>query len=51
MVTFTRIPYAEAARRAERQDRIIYIALTIATVTVLVLAITFTALLIHRLRT
>jgi kynurenine 3-monooxygenase len=24
MVTFTRIPYAEAARRAQRQDRIVY---------------------------
>jgi kynurenine 3-monooxygenase len=24
MVTFTRIPYAEAARRARRQDRIVY---------------------------
>ena len=27
MVTFTRIPYAEAARRARRQDRIVYSAL------------------------
>lgn len=27
MVTFTRIPYAEAARRARRQDRIIYASL------------------------
>jgi hypothetical protein len=24
MATFTRIPYAEAARRARRQDRIVY---------------------------
>lgn len=24
MVTFTRIPYAQAARRARRQDRIVY---------------------------
>jgi kynurenine 3-monooxygenase len=24
MVTFTRIPYAEAAQRARRQDRIVY---------------------------
>jgi kynurenine 3-monooxygenase len=24
MVTFTRIPYAEAARRGRRQDRIVY---------------------------
>ena len=28
MVTFTRIPYAEAARRARRQDRILYVVLT-----------------------
>jgi len=27
MVTFTRIPYAEAARRARRQDRIVYASL------------------------
>jgi hypothetical protein len=27
MVTFTRIPYAEAARRARRQDRIFYASL------------------------
>jgi kynurenine 3-monooxygenase len=27
MVTFTRIPYAEAARRARRQDRIVYTSL------------------------
>src|SRR5438552_11348874 len=27
MVTFTRIPYAEAARRARLQDRIVYTAL------------------------
>jgi kynurenine 3-monooxygenase len=27
MVTFTRIPYAEAARRAQRQDRIVYASL------------------------
>jgi kynurenine 3-monooxygenase len=49
MVTFTRIPYAEAARRARRQDRVIYIALTIATVTVFLLTITLTALVLHRL--
>jgi kynurenine 3-monooxygenase len=29
MVTFTRIPYAEAARRARLQDRIVYIGLAI----------------------
>ena len=27
MVTFTRIPYAEAARRARLQDRIVYASL------------------------
>ncbi len=27
MVTFTRIPYAEAARRARLQDRIVYAGL------------------------
>jgi kynurenine 3-monooxygenase len=36
MVTFTRIPYAEAARRARRQDRIVYIVLVIM---VLILAL------------
>ena len=51
MVTFTRIPYAQAARRARRQDGIICIALTIATVTVLLLTITLTALALYRLRT
>lgn len=30
MVTFTRIPYAEAARRARRQDLLIYLALIFA---------------------
>jgi kynurenine 3-monooxygenase len=33
MVTFTRIPYAEAARRARRQDRIVYAGLTISVIT------------------
>ena len=27
MITFTRIPYVEAARRARRQDRIVYASL------------------------
>jgi kynurenine 3-monooxygenase len=40
MVTFTRIPYAEAARRAWRQDRIVYAGL-IAAVTIIV------SLLVH----
>jgi len=39
MVTFTRIPYAEAARRGRRQDRIVYVSLVIATVSILVLSI------------
>jgi len=30
MVTFTRIPYAEAARRARLQDRIVYAGLVLA---------------------
>jgi kynurenine 3-monooxygenase len=30
MVTFTRLPYSEAARRARRQDRIVYAALVAA---------------------
>jgi len=32
MVTFTRIPYAEAARRARRQDRIVYAGVIAAAV-------------------
>jgi kynurenine 3-monooxygenase len=40
MVTFTRIPYAQAARRAQRQDRIVYGTL-IATVILIV------SLLVH----
>ena len=38
MVTFSRIPYAEAARRARRQDRIVYATL-IAALAILILAI------------
>jgi kynurenine 3-monooxygenase len=30
MVTFTRIPYAQAARRAQRQDRVLYLTLIAA---------------------
>ena len=30
MVTFTRMPYSEAARRARLQDRIVYAALIVA---------------------
>src|ERR1700730_7646877 len=39
MVTFTRIPYAEAARRARRQDRIVYMALVLLTLSGLALII------------
>ena len=40
MVTFTRIPYAKAARRARIQDRIVYAGLiVIATMSVLVLSL------------
>jgi kynurenine 3-monooxygenase len=38
MVTFTRIPYAEAARKAQQQDRLIYIALGIVATLVLLMA-------------
>lgn len=41
MVTFTRIPYAQAARRARFQDRIIYGTLLLLAVSLLVLAILF----------
>jgi kynurenine 3-monooxygenase len=36
MVTFTRIPYAEAARRARLQDRIMYAALILLAMSILV---------------
>jgi kynurenine 3-monooxygenase len=42
MVTFTRIPYEEAARRAHRQDRIVclaFIAISLMLVTLAVLAL------------
>jgi hypothetical protein len=40
MVTFTRIPYAQAARRARLQDRILYTVLvTLVLIGVLALAI------------
>src|SRR5467141_2753785 len=35
MVTFTRIPYAEAARRARIQDRIVYAGLVLLTMSIL----------------
>ena len=37
MVSFTRIPYAEAARRARRQDKIVYFALVVLVLVSLVL--------------
>jgi kynurenine 3-monooxygenase len=37
MVTFTRIPYAQAARRARLQDRIVYAGLVLLTVSTLAL--------------
>lgn len=37
MVSFTRIPYAEAARRARRQDKIVYLALVLLVVAILAL--------------
>jgi kynurenine 3-monooxygenase len=40
MVTFTRIPYAQAARRARRQDRIVYASLIVAAV-VLITTVSF----------
>src|SRR5881398_343157 len=41
MVTFTRIPYAEAARRARRQDSIIYTGLTLVSIIIVALLIHF----------
>jgi kynurenine 3-monooxygenase len=35
MVTFTRIPYAQAARRARRQDRIVYASLIVVMMSIL----------------
>jgi kynurenine 3-monooxygenase len=43
MVTFTRIPYLEAARRARRQDRIVYASL----IGLLILMVAMLTLLIH----
>ena len=41
MVTFTRIPYAQAAQRARRQDSIIYTGLTLVSVIIVALLIHF----------
>jgi len=43
MVTFTRIPYAEAARRAQRQDRIVYGTLIAAVIIIVSLLVHFVA--------
>jgi kynurenine 3-monooxygenase len=43
MVTFTRIPYAEAARRAKRQDIIVYSALIAAAILIVSLLVHFVA--------
>jgi kynurenine 3-monooxygenase len=43
MVTFTRIPYAEAARRARLQDRIVYGSLAIVVLIVALLTFRFIA--------
>ena len=41
MVTFTRIPYAEAARRAQLQDRIVYGTLIAAVILIVSLLVHF----------
>jgi kynurenine 3-monooxygenase len=43
MVTFTRIPYAEAARRAQHQDRIVYGTLIAAVILIVSLLVHFAA--------
>jgi kynurenine 3-monooxygenase len=44
MVTFTRIPYAQAAQRARRQDRIVYAGLIATVITIVSLLVHFIAL-------
>jgi kynurenine 3-monooxygenase len=41
MVTFTRIPYATAARRARRQDRLVYAGLALAAISLIVVLLRF----------
>ncbi len=41
MVSFTRISYAEAARRARRQDRVVYLSLVISAIFILALSTLF----------
>jgi hypothetical protein len=38
MVTFTRIPYAQAARRARIQDRIVYVGIILTALIAVLLA-------------
>jgi kynurenine 3-monooxygenase len=44
MVTLTRIPYAQAAQRARRQDRIVYAGLIATVITIVSLLVHFIAL-------
>jgi hypothetical protein len=39
MVTFTGIPYAEAARRARLQDRIVYVGIIVTALVAVLLAL------------
>src|SRR5712691_6600074 len=41
MVTFTRIPYAEAARRARLQDRIVYAGIIVTALIAVLLALSY----------
>jgi kynurenine 3-monooxygenase len=43
MVTFTRIPYAQAAQRARRQDRLVYAGLVAAVIIIVSLLVQFIA--------
>ncbi len=47
MVTFTRIPYAEAAWRAQRQDRIVYASLVAGTMLIITLSILLSRFVAH----
>ncbi len=47
VVTFPRISYAEAVRRARRQDRIVYASLIAATLSILLLSIFLFHLIVH----
>ena len=47
VVTFPRIPCAEAVRRARRQDRIVYASLIAATLSILLSSISLFRLILH----